>query len=137
MTALAPTRHCTGVLGRVKVPRAPRAAARTPAATLTPPPRARRKATIGASRNHEREHHGMPVILLADRGIERPGVRMEDQIVAGIAMAVEHRLSTGVTLTTSATAPSRRCVSLTMFGQTLFRERTLVLIKAIMIRSLF
>jgi len=49
VTALAPTRDRTGVLGRVKVPRAPRAAASTPAATLTPPPRARRKATIGAS----------------------------------------------------------------------------------------
>ena len=36
VTALAPTRHGTGVLGRVKVPRAPRAAASTPAATLTP-----------------------------------------------------------------------------------------------------
>ena len=79
VTALAPTRDRAGVLGRVKVPRAPRAAASTPAATLTPPPRARRRATIGASRNHERGHHRMPVVLLADRGIERPGVRVEDQ----------------------------------------------------------
>ena len=77
VTALAPTRHGTGVLGRVKVPRAARAAASTSAATLTPPLRARRRATIGASRNYEREHHRMPVVLLADRGIERPGVHVE------------------------------------------------------------
>jgi hypothetical protein len=90
VTSLAPTRHRTGVLGRVKVPRAPRAAASTVAATLTPPPRARKRATIGASRNYEREHHRMPVVLLADRGRERPGVQVDDATVAPVMAARRH-----------------------------------------------
>jgi hypothetical protein len=62
VTALAPTRDPTGVLGRVKVPRASRAAATIGAATLTRPPRAQGMATIGASRNHERGRHKTPVV---------------------------------------------------------------------------